>query len=60
MLHWACGVDVDRDGFVATILSSGGCETRSFGKDLKGMEAFKERLRGSRCKAVVMESPGIY
>jgi hypothetical protein len=32
-VHW--------DSFVATILSSRGCETKSFEKDLEGMEAFK-------------------
>jgi transposase len=60
VLRRACGVDVHRDGFVATVLSSGGCEARSFEKDLEGMEAFKEWLRESRCRAVVMESTGVY
>lgn len=60
MLRRACGVDVHRDGFVATILSSKGCETRKFVKDLKGVEAFKAWLRENKCGAVVMESTGVY
>ena len=60
MLRKACGVDVHRDGFVATILTSKGYETRKFVKDLKGIEAFKAWLRENKCKAVVMESTGVY
>jgi transposase len=60
MLRRACGVDVHRDGFVAAILSSGGCETKKFVKDLEGIEAFKAWLRENKCKAVVMESTGVY
>lgn len=60
MLRVACGVDVHRDGFVATILTSKGCETKRFGKDLKDIEAFKAWLRKNGCRAVVMESTGVY
>jgi len=41
MLQRACGADVHRDSFVATILTSRGCETRSFEKSLEDIEAFK-------------------
>jgi transposase len=60
MLRKACGVDVHQDGFVAIILSSMGCETRRFVKDLKGIEAFKSWLKVNKCRAVVMESTGVY
>jgi transposase len=60
MLRKACGVDVHQDGFVATILSSMGCETRNYVKDLKGIEAFKAWLKSNKCRAVVMESTGVY
>ena len=59
MIQKACGVDVHRDNFVATILRSGGCETRSFEKRLEDMEAFKAWLRAKRCRAVVIESYGV-
>jgi transposase len=45
---------------VATILTSRGCETRSFEKTLEEIEAFKAWLKGKRCRAVVMESTGVY
>jgi len=60
MLRVACGVDVHRDGFVATILTNKGCETKKFEKNLKGIEVFKAWLRMKKCKAVVMESTGVY
>jgi transposase len=60
MLRRACGLDVHRDGFIAAILTSKGCETRSFDKDLEGIEAFKAWLKGNKCRAVVMESTSIY
>ena len=37
----ACGVDVHRDGFVATILSCKGFETRIFVKSLEDIEDSK-------------------
>jgi transposase len=60
MIREACGVDVHRDGFVATILCGKGCKTRRFEKDVEGIEAFKTWLRENRCNAVVMESTGVY
>jgi len=60
MIQRACGVDVHRDGFVAAILTSRGCESRDFEKSLEEIEAFKAWLRASRCRAVVMESTGVY
>jgi transposase len=60
MLRKACGVDVHRDGFVATILTNKGCETKKFEKDLNGIEAFKAWLGRNGCRAVVMESTGVY
>jgi transposase len=60
MLDVTCGVDVHRDSFVATILSSGGCRTRKFEKDVEGIEEFKTWLRDNRCSAVIMESTGVY
>jgi len=60
LLRKACGVDVHRDNFTATVLTSKGCETRRFEKDLEGIETFKAWLRESKCKAVVMESTGVY
>ncbi|MEM3602765.1 MAG: transposase [Candidatus Bathyarchaeia archaeon] len=60
MLRSACGVDVHRDNFVATILSCKGCETRRFVKDAGGIEAFKAWLKKNRCRSVVMESTGVY
>ena len=55
-----CGVDVHRDSFMATILSRDGCEHKRFEKDVDGIEAFKGWLRERKCKAVVMESTGVY
>lgn len=60
MIQKACGADVHRDNLVATILTSGGCETRDFEKVLDGIEAFKDWLKASKCRAVVMESTGVY
>jgi transposase len=60
MIRRACGVDVHRDNFVATILTGGGCETRGFEKRLEDMEVFKAWLRAMRCRRVVMESTGVY
>jgi len=60
MIQRACGVDVHRDNFVAAILTSRGCESRDFEKSLEEIEAFKAWLRASRCRAVVMESTGVY
>ena len=60
MLQRACGVDVHRDNFTATILTSKGSETRSFEKTVDGMEAFKAWLKANRCRAVAMESTGVY
>jgi transposase len=60
LLRRACGVDVHRDSFTATVLASNSWETREFEKDIEGIEAFKAWLRESKCKAVVMESTGVY
>jgi transposase len=60
MIRRACGVDVHRDNFVATILTSRGCETRDFEKSLEDVEAFKAWLKTKKCRAVVMESTGVY
>ena len=60
MIQRACGVDVHRDNFVATILTSKGCETRDFEKSLEDIEAFKAWLKANKCRAVVMESTGVY
>jgi transposase len=60
MIQRACGVDVHRDGFVATILTSKGHETRDFEKTVGEIEAFKAWLRTKKCRAVVMESTGVY
>jgi len=60
MIQKACGVDVHADNFVATILTSKGCETRSFEKRLEDIEAFKAWLRAKKCRGVVMESTGVY
>jgi hypothetical protein len=51
MIQRACGVDFHGDGFVAAILTSRGCETRSFEKSLEDIEAFKAWLRSNKCKA---------
>lgn len=60
VLRRACGVDVHRDSFTATVLTAKGCETRRFEKTLDGIEAFKGWLREAGCRAVVMESTGVY
>jgi len=60
MIQRACGVDVHRDNFVATILTSRGCETRSFEKTVDEIEAFKAWLKAKKCRAVAMESTGVY
>jgi len=60
MIQRACGVDVHRDGFVATILTSRECETRSFEKSPEDIEAFKDWLKAKKCGTMVMESTGVY
>ena len=60
MIQRACGVDVHKDGFVAAILTSRGCETRDFEKSLEDIEAFKAWLKAKKCRAVAMESTGVY
>jgi transposase len=60
MIQRACGVDVHKDSFVATILTSKGCETRDFEKSLEDIEAFKGWLKAEKCRAVAMESTGVY
>ena len=60
MFRRACGVDVHRDSFVATVLTGKGVETRRFEKDLEGIAALKGWLRAKRCGVAVMESTGVY
>jgi hypothetical protein len=58
MIQRACGVDVHKDGFVATILTSRGCEAHNFEKTVEDIEAFKAWLKTNKCRAVAMESTG--
>ncbi|MCS4541378.1 MAG: IS110 family transposase [Euryarchaeota archaeon] len=54
-----CGLDVHKDFFIATLLSSEK-ETRRFENNTEGILALKEWLKENKCKKVAMESSGVY
>jgi transposase len=57
----ACGVDVHRDLFVATILSNNGeMSQRLFCTTQDGLFSLRDWLLENRCRAVAFESTGVY